>query len=206
MYNYSLLIIKIFDWYSRFVNSILLTGRFFPGISRSRSYSRSPRRRHSRSRSRSYSSKERRKRRRSYSSDYSSRSRSRSPSHPRTRERDSRSPSIRRRRGSPSHLEKRRITRYGTRQHRPIILVHSCWTRPGSLTLYIWYLLCLCSRCLLHFEEVREINSGCCLDSQPLENNPRGHPKVFVISENGILKHILEFFSPNYDKINNYNE
>jgi len=71
--------------------------------SRSRSYSRSS---YSRSRSRSYS----RSRSRSYSS-YSSRSRSRS-----------RSPSIQRRRGSPSFLDKRRITSARKRPipyHRP---------------------------------------------------------------------------------------
>ena len=81
--------------------------------SRSRSYSYSS---YSRSRSRSYSSSRSRSRSYSYSS-YSSRSRSRS----RTRSR-SRSPSIVRRRGSPSFLDKRRITSARKRPipyHRP---------------------------------------------------------------------------------------
>ena len=76
--------------------------------SRSRSYSRSRSRSYSRSRSRSYYSS------RSSSSDSRSRSRSRSrtPSRSRRRSRSaSRTPDIPRRRGSPSFLEKRRITR-----------------------------------------------------------------------------------------------
>ena len=96
--------------------------------SRSRTKSRS----YSRSRSRSYSSS--RSRSRSYSS-YSSRSRSRSYSSSRSRSRSysyssyssrsrsrSRSPSIVRRRGSPSFLDKRRITSARKRPipyHRP---------------------------------------------------------------------------------------
>ncbi|CAG5118085.1 unnamed protein product, partial [Candidula unifasciata] len=73
------------------------------------SYSRSRSRSHSRSRSRSPSQYSRH---RSNSKSYS-RSRSRSVSSVsghRSSHRDSRSPSIRRRRGSPSHLDKRRIT------------------------------------------------------------------------------------------------
>lgn len=51
---------------------------------------------------------------RNYSSSCSpSRSYSRSVSRSRSRRRESRSPSIRRRKGSPSHLDKRRITRWG---------------------------------------------------------------------------------------------
>lgn len=51
---------------------------------------------------------------RNYSSSCSpSRSYSHSVSRSRSRRRESRSPSIRRRKGSPSHLDKRRITRWG---------------------------------------------------------------------------------------------
>ena len=104
-------------------------------FSRSRSRSRS--RSHSRGRSRSYSYSRSRSRSRSYSySSYSSysRSRSRGYSYSRSRERSysyssyssrsvsrsrSRSPSIPRRRGSPSFLDKRRITRWGGKHQSP---------------------------------------------------------------------------------------
>ncbi|XP_021346348.1 serine/arginine repetitive matrix protein 2-like isoform X2 [Mizuhopecten yessoensis] len=77
--------------------------------SRSKSSSRSRSRTHSRNRkrrSRSYSKSRSRSRSRSRRRNYS-----RSASRSRSRHRMSRSPSIRRRKGSPSHLEKRRITR-----------------------------------------------------------------------------------------------
>ena len=101
----------------------------------SRSRSRSRSRSHSRGRSRSYSYSRSRSRSRSYSySSYSSysRSRSRGYSYSRSRERSysyssyssrsvsrSRSPSIPRRRGSPSFLDKRRITRWVGKHQSP---------------------------------------------------------------------------------------
>ena len=108
-------------------------------FSRSRSRSRS--RSHSRGRSRSYSYSRSRSRSRSYSySSYSSysRSRSRGYSYSRSRERSysyssyssrsvsrSRSPSIPRRRGSPSFLDKRRITRWVGKHQITCYLKHT---------------------------------------------------------------------------------
>ncbi|XP_067651386.1 serine/arginine repetitive matrix protein 2-like isoform X2 [Haliotis asinina] len=105
---------------------------------RSRRSSRSPT--HSRSRSRSYSrSRSRsRKRDRSYSRSRSHsrrRSYSRSPSHD-SRRRESRSPSIRRRKGSPSHLDKRRIT---SARKRPVPYYRPSPPSPSSDDSYRSY-------------------------------------------------------------------
>ena len=111
-----------------------------------------PRRGHTRSRSKSYS---------------------RSHSYSRSRSRTSRSPSIRRRRGSPSHLDKRRITRWPTWAGlRPFVMDFwstclKCSLSPFlSDTQWVFFLcvsdfryLCVVSVCVWH------VFNSLCFDS-----------------------------------------